>query len=129
MAVVALSAIAVIAVGCGRDDFENEPRPPLPLEVTVEINDKAVQVSPPAFGAGMVNFTIANTTTSEAAFEIDGPVTDVSDPIPPNGALLFKAELEPGDYEAGVDDNLTIERAGLKVGPDRESAQNDLLLP
>lgn len=130
MAVVALlGAIAMVAVGCGRDDFKNEPRPPVPLEVTVEINEKSVQVSPPAFGAGLVNFTVANTTTEEAAFEIDGPMKEVSDPIPPNGALLFKVTMEPGDYEAGVDDSLSIKRQQIKVGPERESAQNDLLLP
>ena len=57
--------------GCGRDDFENDPRPPLPAEVSIELGQKEVVVSPAEFGAGLVNFTIANLGRTEASIAIN----------------------------------------------------------
>ena len=53
---------ALVVAGCGRDDFKNDPRPPIPAEVSVKIAKDGVAVSPKEFGAGIVNFTIANLT-------------------------------------------------------------------
>ncbi len=37
------AAAAALTLGaCGRDDFENEPRPPLPFDVSVELGQKQV---------------------------------------------------------------------------------------
>ena len=61
LAAVAVMA-ALVVTGCGRDDFNNDPRPPVPAEVSVKIARDGVAVSPREFGAGLVNFTIANLT-------------------------------------------------------------------
>jgi hypothetical protein len=126
-----MSAAALLAAGCGRDDFKNDPRPPTPLEVTVEVTDDAVQVAPANFGAGLVNFVIANTSDVDAVFEVKGPhgVDERSNPIPARGNTIFKVELKQGSYEASVHDDDQVEPARLAVGPERASAQNDLLLP
>ena len=128
-----LVALAVIAgalalAGCGRDDFENDPRPPLPAEVSIEIGEDAVIVSPAEFGAGLVNFTIANLGDTEASIAIDGPTTDESDEVAPGGTTILKTEVSTGDYEAEA---LGTEASPFQfeVGPERESAQDDLLLP
>lgn len=123
---VGLAALAV--AGCGRDDFENEPRPPIAAEIGVKIGDGGVTVSPAEFGAGLVNFTIANFEDSPAVLQIEGPVDAVSDEIPPNGNLQLKTELETGEYEASAEG---VEALPFKftVGEERESGQNDLLLP
>ena len=118
-----------MAAGCGRDDFKNDPRPPTPLEVTVEMTDKAVQVAPANFGAGLVNFVIANTSDNDAVFEIKGPVDERSSTIPARGNTVFKVQLKQGSYEASAHDSDTVEPAQIEVGPERASAQNDLLLP
>ena len=47
------AAAAALAGGCGEDDFENEPRPPVPMELTGVIQDDKVTVSPSKnIGAG-----------------------------------------------------------------------------
>jgi hypothetical protein len=127
---VALVVVSLLVfAGCGRDDFNNDPRPPTPLEATVEITDQAVQISPTAFGAGLVNFTIANNSSDSAVFSLTGRTDQTSEPIPANGNTTFKIPMETGTYEAGVYRKPSIKKAQIKVGAERPSAQNDLLLP
>ena len=73
LAAVAVMA-ALVVTGCGRDDFNNDPRPPVPAEVSVKIARDGVAVSPREFGAGLVNFTIANLTNETGSLAIHGPV-------------------------------------------------------
>lgn len=126
MAVAALAAVVV--AGCGRDDFDNEPRPPLAAEISVRIGDDRVVVSPAEFGAGLTNFTIANLADTEAAVAIDGPSVAESDEVPPGGTATLKAELVSGQYRASVE-GADADPFDFEVGPERESAQDDLLLP
>ena len=128
-ALFALAAgLAILVAGCGRDDFENDPRPALAAEVSIEINDDKLTVAPSAFGAGLVNFTIANLGDSAAAVEINGPTTDESEEVLPGGTTILKTEVVTGDYEARASAG-DAEPFEFEVGPDRESAQDDLLLP
>ena len=127
MAAVILAA-AVIAVGCGRDDFKNDPRPPVPDEVSVKIATSGVALSPKEFGAGLVNFTVANLTTDPGTLAIHGPVDAESHEIPPGGAETLKVEMKTGSYEASVS-GIAVKPFGFTVGPERPSGQNDLLLP
>jgi hypothetical protein len=128
---VLLAVVALVALGggCGRDDFKNDPRPPVPLEATVEITDTKVQVSPESFGAGLVNFTIANNSSADAVFALTGKTDATSEPIPANGNTTFKVPMQTGTYEAGVYRKDSIKKAQIEVGSERASAQNDLLLP
>lgn len=125
----AILAVAALAVaGCGRDDFENDPRPPVPAEVGIEIGDEEVVVSPSVFGAGLVVFTIANLSDTSAAVEIDGPTTAESAEIAPGATTSLKTEVKTGNYEASIK-GAVADSFEFEVGPERESAQNDLLLP
>jgi hypothetical protein len=127
---LALTAVSVLIVaGCGRDDFENDPRPPVPDEITVKIGDDGVLVSPAAFGAGLVNFTIANLSDDDAALAIEGPTTATSDQIPPGGNAILKTQMESGSYQFTAEGPPKVEPFQLQVGPERASGQNDLLLP
>jgi hypothetical protein len=119
---------ALVVAGCGRDDFENEPRPAVPAEITVEIGNDGVVVSPRSFGAGLVNFTIANLTKTPTTLAIAGPTAAESDEIPAGGNTILKADMRTGDYEASADD-AEARPFNFTVGPERESGQNDLLLP
>jgi hypothetical protein len=123
---IGLAALAV--AGCGRDDFENEPRPAVPAEITIEIGNDGVIVSPGTFGAGLVNFTVANLTKTPTTLAITGPTDAESDDIQPGGNTILKAEMVSGDYEASADD-AQVQPFNFTVGPERESGQNDLLLP
>jgi hypothetical protein len=128
LAAVAAFAIALVAAGCGRDDFENEPRPPVPAEITVKIGAGEVVVSPKQFGAGLVNFQIANLDDAPATLSIQGPTEAESEEIPARGNNSLRTELETGTYEASAD-GVEATPFSFEVGPERESGQNDLLLP
>jgi hypothetical protein len=125
---LSMGLAALVVAGCGRDDFENEPRPAVPAEITVEIGAGEVVVSPASFGAGLVNFTIANLTKTPTTLAIIGPTEAETDEIPAGANTILKAEMRSGEYEASADD-AEVRPFSFTVGPDRESGQNDLLLP
>jgi hypothetical protein len=124
--VVVLATLAV--AGCGRDDFENNPRPPVPAEITVKIGNGEVAVSPREFGAGLVNFTIANLSKDPATLVIHGPVDASSPEIQPSSAQTVKVDMKTGSYEASAD-GVAVLPQQFTVGPERPSGQNELLLP
>jgi hypothetical protein len=122
--VVALSALGVAA--CGEEDFENNPRPAAPISLTARIGDSGVSVGPQDVGAGLANITISNQTDDPATLVLEGPTDESSDEIVAGGTGSMKVALEEGDYQVSNDGSGS---AKLTVGPDRESSQNDLLLP
>jgi hypothetical protein len=126
LAVALVTALAI--AGCGQKDFKNDPRPAVPVEVSVKIAKDGVVVSPKEFGAGLVNFTVANLTTDPGTLAIHGPVDANSDQIPPTGTGTVRVNLKTGSYEASVD-GFAARPFSFNVGPDRPSGQNDLLLP
>ena len=124
-------AMAVGISGCGEDDFENEPRPPSPVELTAAIDKKAVSIAPSDPAAGLVVITISNQTDEVTQLVLDGPGDEdpTSGDIEPLGTASIKAALEEGEYQALAGNSETIDPAPITVGPPGESSQNDLLLP
>ena len=123
---VLLAALAI--AGCGRNDFNNTPRPPIPAEIAVKIGNDGVVVSPREFGAGLANFTVANLTDRTGSLAIHGPVDTNTDQIGPGDAQTVKVDLKSGTYEASAD-GIAVRPFSFTVGPERPSGQNDLLLP
>ena len=121
-----LAALAVAA--CGRDDYENEPRPPTPAEISIQIAPDGLTVSPSEFGAGIANITIVNFSDVPNGVEIDGPTIGESPELAPGTTDVLKMEMETGDYEAILVDG-DFKPFPFVVGPERESANNELLLP
>jgi hypothetical protein len=119
---------AVVVAGCGSSDFKNDPRPPVPAEVSVKIGRDGVAVSPREFGAGLVNFTVANLTNRSGSLAIQGPVNATTQDIAPGDADTVKVSMQTGSYEASVD-GLSVRPFSFTVGPERPSGQNQLLLP
>ena len=128
MLAVSALLVALVAAGCGRNDFQNDPRPPVPAEVSVRIAQDGVGVSPKEFGAGLVNFTIANLTQGTGTLAITGPVDTNSNELPPGAAETLKVDMKTGSYEASVD-GIGVKPFSFTVGPERASGQNDLNLP
>ena len=123
-------ALGLSVAGCGEDDFENDPRPPSPIELTAAIDKKSVTIAPSDPGAGLAVITISNQTEEATQLVLEGPdETTSSGQIPPRGTGSIKTELVQGEYEATAGDNATIKPSELTVGPPRETSQNDLLLP
>ena len=123
-----LVVAGLVVAGCGRNDFNNDPRPPIPAEVSVKIASDGVAVSPKEFGAGLVNFTVANLTNETGSLAIHGPVNATSDQVAPGDADTVKLQVKTGNYEASVD-GIAVRPFNFTVGPERPSGQNDLLLP
>ncbi len=130
MALLACAAvIALVAAGCGASSHKTELRAANPITITAYITDNQVRIQPANFGAGTVNFSIANQSAADASFTLAGPVNTSSDSIPAGGTGNLKVDLKAGDYEATAGDKSAARPFLLSVGPERRSAQNDLLLP
>jgi hypothetical protein len=127
-ALFAAALLAIAVSGCGRNDFENDPRPPVPAEISAKIATDGIVVSPRNFGAGLAIFTVANLTNQSGSLAIHGPVTAATGEIPPSGTGSVKVDLKSGSYEASAD-GIAVRPFQFKVGPERASAGNELLLP
>jgi hypothetical protein len=120
--------VAIVVAGCGRNDFNNDPRPPIPAEISAKIATDGIAISPKVFGAGLANITVANLTNDTGSLVIHGPVDATSPPIAPGDADTIKLQMETGSYVASVD-GFEVRPYDFTVGPERPTGQNDLLLP
>ena len=116
VAVAAAFVVALIAGGCGRDDFENEPRPPVPAEIEAPPTPqpKPTELSTPDLtpGAGlseeMKGNPLGNILNGEGAtptppVEDVPPLPDKEEPVKPEGEEPAKpdAVLPTKPDEAG----------------------------
>ena len=136
---VALAVAAVLALGgCAGSsaDYKNDPRPPSTIIITGYISDERVSVSPRSLGAGPISLIVTNQTAraqsvtlETAGAEGTGPgIRQVTPPISPQDTATLKVDVKPGRYSVHVAGD-GILPARLRVGPERQSAQNDLLQP
>jgi hypothetical protein len=124
----AAGVAALAAAGCGAEDHPNDPRPPAPIELSAKVDNQKVVVSPDKVGAGLADVTIANLNDDDVNLTFVGPADQAVDPILAGGITSVKLNLEQGRYELRSDDD-SLKPGILTVGPERPSAQNDLLLP
>ena len=135
MATFAAVAAAAIAAGCGEDDFENEPRPPVRIELTGSIQEDRLTVSPSRnLGAGPFTILIANLTDAEHTVTLEGgSIQKQFGPVAPDDTVEIKRTLAPGSYEVRAGTARAVRReiqpAMLDIGEERKSSNNELLLP
>jgi hypothetical protein len=129
----ACGAVALAASGCGESQsFANKSRPPVILNITAEITDQGVLVSPAKIGAGPVHLVVTNQSNSSRELTVDnqssaaGEKNASSGPINPQGTAEVNVSLEEGDYSIGASGT---KPAKLTVGPMRPSGQNEVLEP
>jgi hypothetical protein len=134
--IVVTSAIAVIALtGCGSGkDFANDPRPPVPLQLTGVITKQKVTVSPRKVGAGPVVITVSNQTGQPHTLTLDGNgVQERVGPINPLDTAQLQKTLKPGTYKVTAGSEAAVARqiapATLVIGKERASASDKVLLP
>jgi hypothetical protein len=137
-AALVVGGVAALAmVGCGGgSDFKNKPRPPVPIQLTGAITEKAVSVEPNKVGAGPVTLIIANLTSQSHSVTIEGGphnTTEQVGPINPQDTARIQETLEPGTYKvnAGSDEATleTIKPATLHISRERKSSSGTVLLP
>lgn len=132
---VATFAVATLLLaGCGDEDFENDPRPPVQVGLTGVIHEDKVTVSPSKVGAGQIRITISNQTDAPKTITLEGgSITEQVGPVEPLDTADITRTLDPGSYEvrAGSEKAVPkeIEPAVLDIGPERESSSRDVLLP
>jgi hypothetical protein len=133
--VAILAAVAAIAGGCGEEDFENRPRPPVTMELTGVIQEDEVTVSPSRnIGAGPFLITIANETDAEHTITLEGEsIREEVGPVPAGDTATIQRTLAPGTYEVKAGSRRAQRRriapAELDIGKERKSSSGDLLLP
>ena len=131
-------AVVFVVAACGSNsgDYKNDPRPPAPIVITGYISDQRVSVSPRSLGAGPISLIVTNQTATAQRVTLEsagatgsGPgIKQVTAPISPQDTATLKVDVKPGSYSVHVGED-AIRAARLKVGPQRASAQNDLLQP
>jgi hypothetical protein len=151
--IAALGALALFAAGCGAESHPNEPRPQVPLRVSVTITPKAVTVTPASIANGpdrsqqipqnqnhaqppiqtkapvVVVFTAANQTRFDSRLEVRGSKDVSSGPMYANSSGSFQTRLPTGTYVIAAADIPRARLGKLVVGPYRASSKNDILLP
>jgi hypothetical protein len=137
MATPSAIVAALVLAGCGATaDSRTDPRPPAPIVLTASISDQRVSVSPSSFGAGPISLIVTNQTKTAQRVTLEsveeagqGPgLKQETAPINPRDTATLKADVDPGRYSVHVAGD-AIAAAALRVGPERKSAQNDLLQP
>ena len=137
MALPSAVAAALALAGCGATaDSRTDPRPPAPIVLTASISDQRVSVSPRRFGAGPISLIVTNQTKTAQRVTLEsvekagqGPgLKQQTAPISPQDTATLKADVDPGRYSVHVVGDAIV-AANLRVGPERRSAQNDLLQP
>jgi hypothetical protein len=128
-------AIAAVVLGaCGDDDFENNPRPPVPIGLSGVIQENKVTVSPARLGAGPVLITISNQTRRARTITLEGgSIIQREGPIEPGDTATIQRTLKPGSYEVRAGSETAVRKeivpATLDIGNERRDSNNDLLLP
>jgi hypothetical protein len=143
----AMLAVALLfGSGCGGSSpFANKPRPAIPVNLTVYINDARISVSPGSVGAGEVVFIITNQASKAVTFTVHAGGANSqslanSGPINPQSTDQVAVDFgQPGDYtlattsgaqtDAGLASAHQTQSALLHVGQARASASNQLLQP
>jgi hypothetical protein len=135
VATFAAVAAAAFAAGCGEDDFENEPRPPVTMELSGVIQEDKLTVSPSRnIGAGPFTILISNQTDTEHTVTLEGAsIKEQVGPVAPDDTVEIKRTLAPGSYEVRAGSARAVPReiqpAMLDIGKERENSNSELLLP
>jgi hypothetical protein len=131
MLAAVLGGIVLVAAGCGGDDDErSKVRPPVPINISVQMGANRVTASPAKFGAGPIALIVNNQSGASQTLTIDGPRVQQSvGPINPQDTATLKVTVGSGEYTLAADEASGLKPMTLAVGPERASAQNQLLLP
>jgi hypothetical protein len=145
-----LAATTLVVGGCGGSSkFANKVSPPLPVNLTVYINDARVSVSPARVGAGPVIFQVTNQASKAESVAImraggaGGQPLATTGPINPQATAQVTVDLTAqGDYtvttatgdggdatDASLSNPSQITPARIHVGAVRAKSHGVLMTP
>jgi hypothetical protein len=143
-----LSAALTLAACGGGSHFANKPRPAVPVNVSVYINDQRVSVSPSAVSPGPVALTITNQSSKAQSIQVvpvgsSGGCSTAghacTGPISPQANDQVTVDLSNGQYTVGISPSSTTEAAAatptgvasglLTVQGKRSNSNSQLLQP
>jgi len=140
-----LGACALVVAACGSvgGKSPSASRPPIPVNLTVYVNDAKVSVSPASVGAGPVVFIVTNQASHAVALAISRAGQDhalaSTAPINPQGTTQVSVDFKPGDYtiatsphgstDASLSAPSSIRGATVHVGRKRADSNSALLQP
>lgn len=129
LAVCGALLLALGVAGCaGNESYPNELRPPATLTISVFIGDEQIAVSPEPFGAGPARFIIVNQTDSDQDVLLATEQFDREVKVGRGQTINFKQTVEPGELSISGSDTAADAKI-VEIGPERESAQDDLNQP
>lgn len=129
MLVAGALALAIVAAGCaGNESYQNLPKPPAVLTVTVVVAEDEIQMSPREWGAGPIRFITINQTGTRQIVSFDSERIERDVPVGSNQSANFKLTTSEGPFTISAS-NVAASPLSFEVGPQRESAQNDLTQP
>ena len=120
-------------VGCG-EDFENEPRTPVPVELTAVIQPRGVTVSPDQVGGGPISITVSNQTDVAHTVTLAGSTVETKvGPINPQDTATIQKTVTQGRYELRANPDGPgagrLRPGELRVGRPRKASNDRILLP
>jgi hypothetical protein len=113
--VLSVLAAGALVTGCGDDDdFENEPRPPVPIQLTGVITDERVTVSPRTIAPGPIVLIISNQTDRPHGLTLQGGegerrVNEEVDEVAPGDTGTLQATLSENSYEVKANSKGAVE--------------------
>lgn len=123
-----LAALAGVS-GCStEEEYTNEPKPPRVFTVSTLITETAIAVSPRNFGAGPTRFVTGNKSDVTQTVTFEGERVSRSIDLGPGESRTFKVTTFPGPFEIDAGDT-TADAVEMFIGPERETAQNDINQP
>lgn len=133
------AAVFVLVGGCGEDDFANDPRPPVPEELTGVIQADKVTISPDGrhrekLEGGPFLITISNQTDDPHTVLLEGERLRVrTEEIQPLDTATIQKTLPQGTYQVRAGSETAQQReiapAVLEIKGKRKSSNDELLLP
>lgn len=118
-----------------REPRANNPRPAVPITISVMITEDAVRLAPKQIGAGPVELLISNRSMQSqrvvlkaAGGDGSGEVAVRTTPISPQETSTVPASVKRGRYELRVGGG-EIEPGRLQVGAPRKNSSDKLLTP
>jgi hypothetical protein len=133
LAALGATVTAVLISACGTGSpahFKNQPRPAVPVDLSVYMDNNHISISPAKVGAGPVILYITNQASGAQTLNIDnahGSAVATSGHINSGTTAQISTSLRTGTYRLAG--GAKIATARLKIGKPRPNADNVLLQP